>query len=80
MAKRVADKELNHDNWNDEEEAEEAGSFQKASAETLQTRVFKQAKRKLAGNQEVSGVDWLFVCCIYGSGPVKSMSCKPSSD
>ena len=29
MAKRVAARELNHDNWDQEEEEEEAGTFQK---------------------------------------------------
>ena len=31
MAKRGAVTELNHDNWDQEEESEEAGEFKKAS-------------------------------------------------
>ncbi|XP_046645234.1 nuclear pore complex protein Nup50-like [Daphnia pulicaria] len=50
MAKRTATRELNHDNWNDEEEEEEAGSFQQASDEALKGRVIRQAKRRIAGN------------------------------
>ena len=53
MAKRGATTELNHDNWNDEDESEEAGVFRQASAEALQTRVIKQARRKLGSHTEV---------------------------
>lgn len=44
MSKRTATRELNHDNWDEEEEEEDAGSFQKASSEALKGRVIKQAK------------------------------------
>ena len=50
MAKRSATTELNHDNWNDEEEHEDAGSFKQASADILQKRVIKTARRKLGAN------------------------------
>ena len=46
MAKRIANTELNHDNWNEEEEPEEAGVFAQADSETLKGRVIKKAKRK----------------------------------
>ena len=45
-AKRVASRELNHDNWNEEDEPEEAGTFKQADTETLQGRVIKKAKRR----------------------------------
>lgn len=54
MAKRTATRELNHDNWDDDEEVEEAGTFQKASDTALQGRVIKQARRRLgASDSEV---------------------------
>lgn len=46
-AKRVAGRELNHDNWNEEDESEEAGEFKKASDEALKNRVIKVAKRRM---------------------------------
>ena len=46
MAKRNATTELNHDNWNEEEESEEAGIFVQASKETIEGRVIKKAKRR----------------------------------
>lgn len=53
MAKRTATRELNHDNWDDEEESEDAGTFQKATQEALQGRVIKQARRRLGASDEV---------------------------
>ena len=35
MAKRNAGSELNHDNWDEEEETEEAGEFKKASDDQM---------------------------------------------
>ena len=35
MAKRGAGTELNHDNWDQEEESEEAGEFKKASDDQM---------------------------------------------
>lgn len=46
-SKRTADRELNHDNWNEEEEGEDAGEFKKASETELQKRVRKVAKRRI---------------------------------
>ncbi len=49
MAKRGAATELNHDNWDNEEEPEEAGTFTQADNETLKGRVIKKAKRRNPG-------------------------------
>jgi len=46
MAKRGAGTELNHDNWDQEEESEEAGEFRKASDDQMKGRVIKKAKRR----------------------------------
>merc|ERR1711981_1369675 len=46
MAKRTAISDLNHDNWADEEEPEEAGTFRQADKNTLQGRVIKKAVRR----------------------------------
>ena len=45
-AKRTANSDLNHDNWDNEDEAEEAGSFAVANPEVLKDRVIKKAKRR----------------------------------
>jgi nuclear pore complex protein Nup50 len=47
--KRSAGTELNHDNWNDDEELEDAGIFKKASDDVIQKRVRKVAKRRVIG-------------------------------
>nr|XP_040568551.1 nuclear pore complex protein Nup50-like [Lepeophtheirus salmonis] len=44
--KRSATRELNHDNWNDDEEKEEPGLFEQAGSDVLQARVIKKAKRR----------------------------------
>ncbi|CAG9762074.1 unnamed protein product [Ceutorhynchus assimilis] len=44
--KRSATSDLNHDNWNQEDEPEERGTFQKASDVALKTRIMKTAKRR----------------------------------
>jgi len=46
MAKRGAVTELNHDNWDQEEESEEAGEFKKASDDQMKGRVIRKAKRR----------------------------------
>jgi nuclear pore complex protein Nup50 len=53
-SKRIATTELNHDNWNDEEEPEAPGVFKKASENELQKRVIISAKRRIATNPEKS--------------------------
>ena len=39
MAKRNAATELNHDNWEEEDEKEEAGEFKKASDEQMKVDI-----------------------------------------
>lgn len=46
-SKRGADNQLNHENWNDEYQAEEAGDFKKADDSELNKRVRKVAKRRI---------------------------------
>ncbi|XP_043491607.1 nuclear pore complex protein Nup50 [Polistes fuscatus] len=53
-SKRTATTELNHDNWNEENEPEDAGTFTKASDEVLQKRVIKAARRRLNPRDEAS--------------------------
>ncbi|KAH8319789.1 hypothetical protein KR074_005743 [Drosophila pseudoananassae] len=47
--KRQATSNLNHDNWDHEEEPEERGTFRTATEDELKTRVIKKARRKVAG-------------------------------
>ena len=39
MAKRNAQSELNHDNWDQEDENEEAGEFKRASEEQMKVKI-----------------------------------------
>ncbi|XP_075066345.1 nuclear pore complex protein Nup50 isoform X2 [Mixophyes fleayi] len=55
MAKRVADKELTDRNWDQEEEAEDAGTFCLASRDVLKSREIKKAKRRNPGSESESG-------------------------
>lgn len=55
MSKRGAASELTHDNWNDEDEPEEAGTFRKANAASLATRKIKTAKRRDATGGSSAG-------------------------
>ncbi|CAA9997363.1 unnamed protein product [Nesidiocoris tenuis] len=49
MLKRAATNELNHENWDQEEEEEEPSKeFKMASSDVLSKRVFKRGKRRLA--------------------------------
>lgn len=52
--KRTAASDLNADNWNQEDEPEEAGTFKKASEDVLSKRVVKAARRRLPQTGEVS--------------------------
>ncbi|EDO34132.1 predicted protein [Nematostella vectensis] len=53
MAKRVADRELNRDNWDEEDEnAEEAGTFNTASAEDMSKRKIIKARRRITGDKK----------------------------
>ncbi|XP_058832876.1 nuclear pore complex protein Nup50 [Topomyia yanbarensis] len=49
MAKRGAQSDLNHDNWHEEDESEDAGKFTQAPEEELKKRVIKTARRRVAG-------------------------------
>lgn len=49
--KRTAERELNHDNWNEEETPDEAGQFKVASEESMRERkVIKARRRNPAGS------------------------------
>ncbi|XP_012248977.1 nuclear pore complex protein Nup50 isoform X1 [Bombus impatiens] len=50
--KRAASTDLNHDNWDDEEKPEEAGTFKKASDDVLEKRIVKKAKRRLQNSED----------------------------
>lgn len=52
MAKRNATSELNHDNWNEEEAPEEAGTFCKATPDVMKHRIIRSAKRRSGGSTE----------------------------
>lgn len=52
MAKRSAASDLNHENWNEEEAPEEAGTFRKATPDVMQHRVIRSAKRRSVGVTE----------------------------
>lgn len=47
MAKRTANHDINHDNWDQDLEHEEAGVFKRATDQDLTRRVVKTAKRRL---------------------------------
>uniref|UniRef100_A0A1E1XUP1 Putative nuclear pore complex component n=1 Tax=Amblyomma sculptum TaxID=1581419 RepID=A0A1E1XUP1_AMBSC len=65
MAKRVADKELNRDNWAEEEEPEERGLFKTADKEELGRRVIKTAKRSMPNSASSSP----FTSFAFGATP-----------
>ncbi|XP_044796708.1 nuclear pore complex protein Nup50 isoform X1 [Bubalus bubalis] len=54
MAKRIAEKELTDRNWDQEDEAEEVGTFSVASEEVLKNRAIKKAKRRNVGFEEMA--------------------------
>ncbi|XP_078487476.1 nuclear pore complex protein Nup50 [Ciona intestinalis] len=54
MSKRVADKYLTDQNWEEEEEPQEAGVFTPADADVLKARVFKKARRRVGEKPEGS--------------------------
>ncbi|NXY31178.1 NUP50 protein, partial [Pomatorhinus ruficollis] len=55
MAKRIAEKELTDRNWDQEDEAEEVGTFSVASEEVLKNRAIKKAKRRNVSSESESG-------------------------
>jgi len=52
--KRAATTQLTHDNWQEEDEAEEAGQFQVASEEQVKQRKIVTARRKLRPDTQTS--------------------------
>ncbi|KAH8371971.1 hypothetical protein KR093_009552 [Drosophila rubida] len=54
VGKRQATTNLNHDNWDQEDEPEERGTFRTAPPEELKTRVIKKATRRKA---DAGGLD-----------------------
>lgn len=55
MSKRGAIKELNHDNWEDEDEPEDMGVFRQASSDQLAGRQIKKARRRGGVTENTSG-------------------------
>ena len=55
--KRTATSDLNHDNWDKDDESEEAGSFTQAPEEILEKRVVKTARRRIQNSGDVSSYD-----------------------
>ena len=51
MSKRGAGSELNHDNWDQEEEPEEAGEFRKASSQQMKVWYTFQGSPQCTGRQ-----------------------------
>lgn len=45
-AKRTATSDLNHENWDKDDTPEEAGTFQRASEDSLKKRIIKTARRR----------------------------------
>ena len=59
MAKRNAGSELNHDNWDEEEETEEAGEFKKASDDQMKVgKVFEIHNSFTADLTPSSRLEW----------------------
>lgn len=52
-SKRKADKYITDQNWDQEDEAEEAGRFEAAPKDVLGQRVIKKAKRRMGQQSEV---------------------------
>ncbi|ODN03663.1 Nuclear pore complex protein Nup50 [Orchesella cincta] len=67
-AKRRPDKELNHDNWDQEDEPEEKGEFRKASEEQLKERKILSARRKV---KPTEGSNNPFASISLPSAPAK---------
>lgn len=63
--KRAATTELNHDNWNEENEPEDAGTFALASNDILEKRVIRTAKRRLPSNDVSISFNCLCVSIIF---------------
>lgn len=44
--KRTATSDLNHENWDKEDDPEDAGTFQRADENSLKKRIIKTARRR----------------------------------
>ncbi|XP_063784970.1 nuclear pore complex protein Nup50 isoform X2 [Pseudophryne corroboree] len=80
MAKRVADKELTDRNWDQEEEAEDAGTFSLASQDVLKSREIKKAKRRNLGSESETGGAFKGFKGLFGlpSGAAAESGVKPA--
>ncbi|XP_063874658.1 nuclear pore complex protein Nup50-like [Scylla paramamosain] len=56
MAKRGAVKELTHENWEDEDEPEDMGTFRQATSDQLAGRQIKKARRRGMTSDNSSGI------------------------
>jgi len=72
--KRAATTELNHDNWNEENEPEDAGTFALASNDILEKRVIKTARRRLP-SKDVSSLSVFYLNLSYLSLSVLFVLC-----
>lgn len=70
--KRAATSELNHENWDREEESEQAGIFQRASEDALKARVIKTAKRRIASNPSEGEKS-----SVFNPSVLNSLAAKP---
>ncbi|XP_021931646.1 nuclear pore complex protein Nup50 isoform X1 [Zootermopsis nevadensis] len=79
MAKRIATSELNHENWNEEDKPEEAGTFRKATPDVIQHRVIKSAKRRSVGTPEDNGATVSPFVAFGGFKPTSTNSASATS-
>lgn len=81
MAKRGAQSDLNHDNWNEEEESEEAGRFAQAPDDELKKRVIKTARRRgVGGTDSGSSGSSVFGGFKGFSGVTSTPAVKPAAE
>ncbi|XP_011693726.1 PREDICTED: nuclear pore complex protein Nup50 [Wasmannia auropunctata] len=74
MSKRTATTELNHDNWNEENEPEEAGTFVLASNDQIEKRVIKTARRRLPSKDGSSTKSAFGTFTGFKTTPLPSLS------
>lgn len=67
-AKRRPGTDLNHDNWDEEQEQEEVGEFRKAPEEVLKQRNFKVAKRRIRTGADGDAADGAPASVFSGFG------------
>lgn len=83
-SKRGAGSDLNHDNWDDEDDVEEVGEFKKASTEELKRRTIKVAKRRGkigcgSDSTDIAGDKLASSSVFSGFGGFGKIDSKPSS-